>query len=144
MHVFELVSELGNGHFVRYEFVRDNDIDWGTRHSNGGRGFGACGSIARCDSRVSEKSACRVGVGGALLLVRRSRSLADEYGGAQWVQAFHLCIGTLGFYWQCDVSERVAGGSGIGWVALFDSGSNHEGSGFFRSPVFPNYFCVGI
>ena len=92
---------------------------------------------------VSEKSACWVGVGGALLLVRRSRSLADEYG-AQWVQAFHLCIGTLGVYWQCDVSERVAGGSGIGWVALFNSGSNHEGSGFFRSPVFPNYFCVGI
>ena len=72
MHFFELVSELGNGHFVPYEFIRDNNLDWGACHSNSRSGVGARGSIEGRDPKFSAKSVCRVGVGRAMLLVGRS------------------------------------------------------------------------
>ena len=51
-----------------YEFIRDNDIDWGTCHSNGGRRFGACGSFASRDSRVPAKPVCRMDFDRVVLL----------------------------------------------------------------------------
>ena len=66
---FELVSELGNGHFVPYGFIRDNDLDRRVCDCNGSRWFVASGSIARRDSKFPAKSQCRVGVGGVVLPV---------------------------------------------------------------------------
>ena len=144
MHFFELVSELGMGILCDMNLSEITLLIGGLAIAMAGVGLARADLLRGVIRGFPRSRHAGWVLAGLCCWLGAREAWQMNMGGLNGYKNFIYVLAPLGVYWQCDVSERVAGGSGIGWVALFDSGSNHEGCGFLRSALFPNYFCVGI